>query len=61
LDQEWYDGNKITVSSVLKDYGTKLGGSVAVNRFKVFALGEGIEKKSNNFAEEVEAMSAKSE
>lgn len=59
LDQEWYDANKVKVSAILKDYSSKLGGPVAVNRFQVFSLGEGIEKKANNFAEEVEAMSAK--
>ena len=59
LDQEWYEGNKVKVATVLKDYSTKLGGSVVVNRFQVFSLGEGIEKKANNFVEEVEAMSTK--
>lgn len=43
---------KLKVKDVLK----KAGGNVAVHRFTRFQLGEGIEKKKENFADEVAAQ-----
>jgi elongation factor Ts len=40
----------------IKDLLKKSGGSVAINRFVRYQLGEGIEKKKENFAEEVAAQ-----
>jgi elongation factor Ts len=55
-DQVWIhdDNDQAKVKSVLKD----LSGDVDVRRFSTFALGEGLEKKENNFAEEVAAMTS---
>ena len=56
LEQDWYEGSKVKVTTALKDFGTKFGGTVEVTDFALFALGEGIEKKENNFADEVASM-----
>lgn len=59
LDQEWYE-EKMKTSAKLKQFSDDLGGSVSVSRFSIFGLGEGIEKKENNFADEVASMSSQS-
>ena len=58
-DQEWYE-EKMKTADKLKQFGGDLGGAVSVTRFAVFGLGEGIEKKETNFAEEVASMSQQS-
>jgi elongation factor Ts len=50
---------KATVEQVLKDAEKKLGGPVKVTQFVRYALGEGIEKKSEDFAAEVAAAAGK--
>ena len=40
----------------VKDLLKKAGGNAAVSRFVRYQLGEGIEKKKENFAEEVAAQ-----
>jgi elongation factor Ts len=40
----------------IKDLLKKAGGNIAINRFVRYQLGEGIEKKKENFAEEVAAQ-----
>lgn len=56
LEQEWYE-EKMATSKKLKEFGNELGGAVSIQRFAMFGLGEGIEKKKDNFAEEVASMS----
>jgi len=56
MDQEWYEEKKKTAKK-LKEFGSSLGGNVVVNEFACFGLGEGIQKKENNFADEVASMS----
>jgi len=56
MEQEWYE-EKMATSKKLKEFGTDLGGTVTVEHFAMFGLGEGIEKKKDNFAEEVASMS----
>ena len=56
LEQEWYE-EKMPTSKKLQEFGTDLGGTVEVKRFAMYGLGDGIEKKQDNFAEEVASMS----
>ena len=60
FDQAWIhdDKGKVKVSSVLKDLGQKVGDEINISRFVTFELGEGIQKKVSNLADEVAAMSA---
>jgi len=45
-----------TVKAYVKEVGTKLGGDIAITKFSRFEKGEGLEKKSENFADEVANM-----
>lgn len=53
LEQEYVLGDKISVSQYLKDTSKEIGADVTVKNFIRFETGEGIEKKNENFAEEV--------
>ncbi len=57
MDQIFDDENKTTVAKELANKGTEFGGSITIDGFVVYKLGEGMEKKVDNFAEEVAAMS----
>ena len=56
VDQPYIKDQAKTVDELLDDSAKQLGGSVSVRRFTRFILGEGIEKKESNFAEEVAAQ-----
>ena len=45
-----------TVKALVKEVGTKLGGDIAITKFSRFEKGEGLEKKEDNFADEVANM-----
>ncbi len=49
------DGDK-TVNDVVTEKVAKIGENISIRRFARFAVGEGIEKKESNLAEEVAAM-----
>jgi elongation factor Ts len=53
LEQESVIVPKTTVRQVLADLGSKLGAEIQVVNFIRCAVGEGLDKKSENFAEEV--------
>jgi len=53
LDQEYVKDSDLTVDKYLKGVGAEVGSAVAVKRFVRYETGEGIEKKEENFAEEV--------
>lgn len=53
LEQEYVLGDKISVGQYLKEVSKEIGADVTVKSFIRFETGEGIEKKSENFAEEV--------
>jgi elongation factor Ts len=53
LEQESVVVPKTLVKQVVKNVGTKLGGEVTVVDFTRFQVGEGIEKKKEDLAEEV--------
>ncbi|MFV0440843.1 MAG: translation elongation factor Ts [Lachnospirales bacterium] len=53
LDQEYVKGDKQTVEAYVKEVSDAVGFDVKVKAFVRFETGEGIEKKEENFAEEV--------
>lgn len=57
LDQQYVKNPDITVSDYLTKTIAKIGENLVIRRFARFELGEGLEKKVNNFAEEVAAAS----
>ena len=56
LDQPFIRDQSITVEELIKQTVAQLGENIQVRRFSRFVLGEGIEKKESNFAEEVAAQ-----
>ena len=59
MDQIFDDDNKTSVAKEIANKGKEFGGSFTVTSFVTFALGEGMAKKVDNFAEEVAAMAQK--
>eukprot|EP00897_Mesotaenium_endlicherianum_P003255 jgi/Mesen1/2958/ME000176S01999 len=55
LEQPYIRNDKITVKDLVKETVAALGENIQVRRFERFTLGEGIEKKSMDFAAEVAA------
>ncbi|HET6437506.1 MAG TPA: translation elongation factor Ts [Anaeromyxobacter sp.] len=53
LDQPFAKDDKKKVSEVVTEAVAKMGENIRVRRFVRFALGEGLEKKKDNLAEEV--------
>jgi len=58
LEQVFVIDGESKVSKVLKDAENEVGGDIEIKGFKRFALGEGIEKKEEDFAKEVAAVAA---
>ncbi|MBD2580093.1 translation elongation factor Ts [Oscillatoria sp. FACHB-1406] len=56
MDQPYIKDQSITVEELVKQKISKVGENIQVRRFSRFVLGEGIEKKESNFAEEVAAQ-----
>jgi len=59
LEQKFVKNSDVTVGTHLQNTVAKIGENIVVRRFVRFELGEGIQKKKENFAEEV-AAAAKS-
>ena len=55
LEQPFIHDDKKSVAQALKEAEGKVGGPIKVTRFVRFALGEGIEKATSDFAAEVAA------
>jgi elongation factor Ts len=53
LDQPWVKDDKKTIHQLTQELVAKLGENIRVRRFARFELGEGLDKKTDNFAEEV--------
>jgi len=53
LEQPFVKDDKKTVQEVITEQIAKIGENIQVRRFARFVLGEGIEKKTENYAEEV--------
>jgi elongation factor Ts len=56
LNQPFVKENKITVEQHVKNVAKELAGEIKLVKFTRFEAGEGIEKKQDNFAEEVAKM-----
>ncbi|CAB3392456.1 translation elongation factor Ts [Kyrpidia spormannii] len=56
LEQPFIKNPDITVEQLVKEKISKIGENISVRRFSRFELGEGLEKKEENFAEEVMAQ-----
>ncbi len=59
IDQTFVKNPDLSVAKLLAETGKQIGGTVTVKRFARFELGEGIEKRKENFAEEVAAQTKK--
>ena len=56
LEQTFVIDGESKVSKIIEDAGKAAGGTVKVTGFKLFVLGEGIERKEEDFAAEVAAV-----
>lgn len=56
LEQAFVKEDKVSVGKYVEQEAKKLGGKIEVVEFVRFARGEGIEKKQDNFADEVASM-----
>jgi len=56
LNQAYVKDSGVTVEKHIQDVAKQLGGEIKVVKFARFEAGEGIEKKQDNFAEEVASM-----
>lgn len=59
VEQEFVKNPDLTVGQLVADFGKKAGCAVNVKRFTCFVMGEGLEKKVDNLAEEVAKMQGK--
>lgn len=53
LEQSWVKDDKKTISQLTQELVAKLGENIKIRRFARFELGEGLEKKQDDFAAEV--------
>ena len=53
VDQDFVKDPSVTVSKHLENVAKAAGGSAKIVRFERFVMGEGLEKKNENFAEEI--------
>jgi elongation factor Ts len=53
VDQVYVKDGELSVGQYLANVSKQVGATVSINRFIRFETGEGLEKKSENFAEEV--------
>jgi elongation factor Ts len=56
LEQEFVKESKKTIEQLLKELVAKVGENVQIRRFVRYELGEGLEKRSTDFAAEVAAQ-----
>ena len=56
LDQVFIKDDKMTVSDVVKQAIAEIGENINIRRFVRFEMGEGLEKKQEDFAAEVAAQ-----
>jgi len=59
LDQAFVKDGDLSVAQYVENCAKALGKDVKVTAFARYQVGEGIEKKQSNLAEEVAAMNAK--
>lgn len=56
LEQAFIRDNTILMEDLVKQYIAKLGENIQIRRFQRFNLGEGLEKREENFGDEVAKM-----
>lgn len=56
LDQGYVKDDKLTVAQYVANTGKELGGSISVDLFVKYERGEGIEKREDDFAGEIERL-----
>ncbi len=56
LDQPFVKDPDISVAKYVENVGKELGGTITIKGFVRYERGEGLEKRSDNFAEEVASM-----
>jgi elongation factor Ts len=56
LEQHWVRDPDLTIQDLINNLTLKIGEKISIRRFVKFNLGEGIEKKKDNLAEEVAKM-----
>ena len=54
VEQDFVKNPDITVEQLINDAILKIGEKITIRRFVRFVMGEGLTKKSENLAEEVE-------
>ncbi len=59
IHQPFLKNPELTIQDLLNELALKLGEKIVIRRFVKFNLGEGLEKKQDNFAEEVAKLSSK--
>lgn len=59
VEQPYVKDDKLTVGQYLKAASKELGGNVDVVDFKIFEKGEGLQKREDNFAEEIAKLTGK--
>ena len=56
VDQEYVKDSDLTVGKYTENVAKELGGSIKITAFVKYERGEGIEKKEDNFAEEINKL-----
>ena len=59
LRQAFVKDPSLTIEKLVKSYSDKMGKELSIKRFTRFEMGEGLEKRSDDFAAEVEAQMKK--
>jgi elongation factor Ts len=58
MEQEFFKDDKKTIRQLIENAIATMGENIKIRRFSRFVLGEGLEKKADNFAEEVAKMTS---
>ena len=59
VNQAFIKDPSMTIEKLVKSYGDKMGKTLSIKRFTRFEMGEGLEKKNEDFAAEVAAQMKK--
>ncbi|MCR4661907.1 MAG: translation elongation factor Ts [Clostridia bacterium] len=59
LEQEYFRDSNMTIKQLIEEAIGKIGEKITLRRFVRYEVGEGLEKKTNNFAEEIAAEVSK--
>ncbi len=59
VNQAFVKDPSMTIEKLVKSVGDKMGKTLSIKRFVRFEMGEGLEKRADNFAEEVAAQMKK--